>query len=93
MNLPRFSFLITVLSRLWKCMEGLHWENIKANYEAQTYENDCIVGPGTSTHLRSWVLSTSQNIRKIILPLYISPSYQQKNSPKEKKNSMLFVLL
>lgn len=46
MNLSRFFFLITVLSRLWKCMEGLHWENIKANYEAQTYENDYIVGPG-----------------------------------------------
>lgn len=74
-------------------MEGLHWENIKANYEAQTYENDYIVGPGTSTHLRSWVLSTSQNIRKIILPLYIAPSYQQKNSHKEKNNSMLFVSL
>lgn len=91
MNLPRFSFLITVLSRLWKCMEGLHWENIKANYKAQTYENDCIVGPGTSTHLRSWVLSTSQNIRKIILPLYISPSYQQKNSQKEKKTTVCFL--
>lgn len=73
-------------------MEGIHWQNIKTNYEAQPYKNYCIVGPGTSTHLRSWLLSISQNTRKVILPLYISPSYQQKISPKEKSSGVFFVL-
>lgn len=63
MNLQDSNFLITVLSRLYKCVEGIHWENTKASYETQTYENDCIVGPGMNTHLKRWLLSTSQNIR------------------------------